>query len=175
MRRAKILATLGPASRDPIVLEALLAAGANGVRINMSHGSQEEHAENIRRARAAAQLMNRPLAVLVDLSGPKIRTGRLKGGRPVQLQTNQTFTITTRDVEGDAVEVSTNYSGIARDVKPGARVLLDDGLIELHVERTTDTDVVCRVVNGGQLSERKGINERYCANPIPGQIVACNQ
>jgi pyruvate kinase len=167
VRRAKILATLGPASREPGVLEELLAAGANAVRINMSHGEQEEHAETIRRARAAAERMRRPLAVLVDLSGPKIRTGVLKGGQPVQLEPNALFTITTRSVVGDAREVSTNYAGMARDVRPGTRVLLDDGAIELSVERTTETDVICRVVNGGQLSERKGINLPGVVLPIP--------
>ncbi len=167
MRRAKILATLGPASREPAQLEALLAAGANAVRINMSHGVQEEHAETIRRARAAAERMRRPLAILVDLSGPKIRTGVLQGGQPIPLEDDSLFTLTTRSVAGDAREVSTNYAGLARDVKPGARVLLDDGLIELRVERTTDTDVVCRVVNGGLLNERKGINLPGVALPIP--------
>src|ERR687893_314856 len=167
MRRAKILATLGPASREPSTLEALLAAGTNAVRINMSHGAQEEHVETIKRARAAAERLKRPLAVLVDLSGPKIRTGVLKGGQPVQLETNALFTITTRSVVGDAREVSTNYAGIARDVKTGARILLDDGAIELLVESTTETDVICRVVNGGTLSERKGINLPGIALPIP--------
>jgi pyruvate kinase len=167
VRRAKILATIGPASREPVVLEALLAAGVNGVRINMSHGTQDEHAENIRRARRAAETMKRPLAVLVDLSGPKIRTGVLKGGQPVQLEANALFTITTRSVAGDTREVSTNYASMARDVKPGARLLLDDGAIELRVERVTDTDVVCRVINGGTLGERKGINLPGVALPIP--------
>jgi pyruvate kinase len=167
MRRAKILATLGPASRDPAAIEAVLAAGANGVRINMSHGTQEEHVETIRRAREASARMKRPLSVLVDLSGPKIRTGVLSGGQPVALESNSLFTLTTRSVAGDAHEVSTNYPGLARDVRPGARVLLDDGLIELNVERTTDTDVVTRVVNGGTLNERKGINLPGVALPIP--------
>ncbi len=167
VRKAKILATLGPASREPVLLEALLAAGVNGVRINMSHGSQDEHAETIARARAAAERMRRPLSVLVDLSGPKIRTGVLKNGQPVQLEANSLFTITTRSVAGDAREVSTNYTGMARDVKPGARLLLDDGLIELHAERTTETDVVCRVINGGPLGERKGINLPGIILPIP--------
>jgi pyruvate kinase len=167
VRKAKILATLGPASREPVLIEALLAAGVNGVRINMSHGTQDEHAENVARARAAAESMKRPLAVLVDLSGPKIRTGVLKNGQPVQLEANSLFTITTRSVAGDAREVSTNYTSMARDVKPGSRLLLDDGLIELHVERTSDTDVVCRVVNGGSLGERKGINLPGVILPIP--------
>jgi pyruvate kinase len=167
VRKAKILATLGPASREPQVLEALIAAGVNGVRINMSHGTQDEQAENIRRAREAAERMQRPLAVLVDLSGPKIRTGVLKNGQPVQLEANSLFTITNRSVAGDAREVSTNYPTMARDVKPGARLLLDDGAIELHAERTTDTDVVCRVVNGGTLGERKGINLPGIILPIP--------
>jgi pyruvate kinase len=167
VRRAKILATLGPASREPGLLESLLAAGANAVRINMSHGTQEEHTETIARARAAAARLKRPLSVLVDLSGPKIRTGVLKGGQPVQLEANALFTLTTRSVVGDAREVSTNYAGLARDVRPGARVLLDDGAIELTVESATDTDVVTRVVNGGTLSERKGINLPGAALPIP--------
>ncbi len=167
MRRAKILATLGPASREPAVLEALLAAGANAVRINMSHGEQSEHAESIRRTRAAAERLKRPVSVLVDLSGPKIRTGVLNGGQPVQLEQNALFTLTNRSVAGDAREVSTNYAGIARDVKPGARILLDDGAIELIVESTTETDVVTRVLNGGTLSERKGINLPGVALPIP--------
>ena len=167
MRRAKILATLGPASREPAVLESVLAAGANAVRINMSHGSQEEHTETIARARAAAERLKRPLSVLVDLSGPKIRTGMLKDGRPVQLEQNAVFTLTTRSVVGDAREVSTNYAGLARDVRPGARILLDDGAIELTVESTTETDVVTRVVNGGTLSERKGINLPGASLPIP--------
>ena len=167
MRRAKIVATIGPATREPTIMEALIAAGANTFRINMSHGTQEEHAESIHRARAAAERMKRPLAILVDLSGPKIRTGVLKGGQPVQLEQNALFTITTRSVVGDAREVSTNYAGMARDVRPGARVLLDDGAIELYVERTTETDVICRVVNGGTLSERKGINLPGVQLPIP--------
>ena len=166
MRRAKILATLGPATRDSAVIESMLAAGVNGVRINMSHGTQEEKVEDIRMVRAAARKLNHPLAVLVDLSGPKIRTGVLKDARPVTLKSDAQFTITTRQVEGNANEVSTNYPDLARVVQPGAKLLLDDGAIALNVEATTKTDLICRVVNGGILGERKGINLPGVSLPI---------
>ena len=166
MRRAKILATLGPASRDAIVLEALLSAGVNGVRVNMSHGTREEKAEDIRTVRAVAQKLNCPLAVLVDLSGPKIRTGSLKDGQPVKLHAGDLFTITTREVVGDASTVSTNYPDLARVAPPGGRLLLDDGAIELQVESATKTDLVLRVLNGGTLGERKGINLPGVTLPI---------
>src|SRR5580765_6684664 len=167
MRKAKILATIGPASRDPQVFEAMLAAGADGVRINMSHGTYEEKAADIQRARAAAGKMDLPLAVLVDLSGPKIRTRSLKDHQPVELKAAQIFTITTRSIEGDNTQVATNYDGMPQDVHPGARILIDDGAIELRVESTTATEVVTRVINGGMLGERKGINLPGVTLPIP--------
>src|ERR1044072_8428857 len=144
LRRAKILATIGPASRDPRVLEAMLAAGVDGVRINMSHGTPDEKAEDIRMARAAAKKMNRPPAILADLSVPKIRTRTLKDHNPVPLKANQQFTITTREIDGDDTQVATNYPGMPQDVHAGARVLLDDGAIELRVESTTETEIVTR-------------------------------
>src|ERR1041384_8603119 len=109
MRRAKILITLGPASREPEIIEQLIAAGANGVRINMSHGTHEEKAVDIERARAAAAKLGKPIAVLVDLSGPKIRTGDLKNDEPVRLVPGAAFTITTRPVTGAEQHVSTSY------------------------------------------------------------------
>jgi len=167
LKKAKILATIGPASREPGVIEAMLAAGVDGVRINMSHGTQDEKAADVKLARAAAAKMNRPLAILADLSGPKIRTRTLKNQQPVELKASQQFIITTRDIEGDSTQVSTNYDGMARDLHAGARILLDDGAIELRVESTTDTDVITRVINGGILSERKGINLPGVKLPIP--------
>ena len=158
MRKAKILATLGPVSRDPATIEALIMAGANGVRINMSHGTRADKEEDIKNVRATALKLNRPVAVLVDLSGPKIRTSQLSAGQPVTLEAGALFTITTRPVDGDAHQVSTNFTELPRVVKPGAKLLLDDGAIALSVESTTETDVVCRVINGGVLGERKGIN-----------------
>jgi len=158
VRKAKILATLGPASREPAVIESLIRAGANGVRINMSHGTREEQADDIKRARAAAKKLNRSLAVLVDLSGPKIRTRQLKDGQPVTLNAGDLFILTTREILGDESEVATNYPDLPRVVEAGSRLLLDDGAIALVVEGTTKTDVTCRVINGGILGERKGIN-----------------
>jgi len=145
----------------------MLAAGIDGVRINMSHGTQDEKAADIQRARAAAEKMGRPLAVLVDLSGPKIRTRALRNNKPVELKAGQVFTITTRAIEGDNTQVATNYDGMPNDVHAGARILLDDGAIELRVESTTATDVVTRVINGGMLGERKGINLPGVTLPIP--------
>jgi len=167
VKKAKILATIGPASREPGVLEAMLAAGVDGVRINMSHGTQDEKAADVRLAREAAEKLNRPLAVLADLAGPKIRTKTLKNHQPVELKANQTFIITTREIEGDAAQVATNYPGMPADVHEGARILLDDGAIELRVEKTTETDIITSVINGGMLSERKGINLPGVKLPIP--------
>ena len=167
MRRAKILATLGPASREQETIEAMISAGLNAIRINMSHGTQLEHAETIQRARVAAEKLNRPLAVLVDLSGPKLRTGILQDAAPVLLENGSSFVITSREIEGNPMEVSTNYKELPKLVQNGAAVLLDDGAIELRVESTTDEDVVTRVINGGLLKERKGINLPNTPLPIP--------
>jgi pyruvate kinase len=166
VRKAKILATLGPASREQSIIESLILAGANGVRINMSHGTREEKTEDIKSARAAAAKLNQPLAVLVDLSGPKIRTRQLKDGQPVTLNAGEEFILTTRDIIGDNKQVATNYPDLAHVVEPGRRLLLDDGAIALLVESTTKTDVVCRVINGGILGERKGINLPGVSLPI---------
>jgi len=148
------------------MIEKLIAAGANGVRINMSHGTHEEKTRDIERARAAAAKLGRPIAVLVDLSGPKIRTGELKDDQPVKLTAGSLFTITTRLVAGDERQVSTNYADLPRVVQPGTRMLLDDGALSLVVESATDTDVICKVIDGGMLGERKGINLPGVALPI---------
>jgi pyruvate kinase len=166
LRKAKILITLGPTSREPEVVEKLIAAGANGVRVNMSHGTHEEKAEDIARARAAAKKTGKALAILVDLSGPKIRTRRLQDGQPVKLNPGSLFVLTTDDVAGDENRVATNYPDLPRVVQPGTRLLLDDGAIALTVESTTDTEVICRVIDGGLLGERKGINLPGVALPI---------
>lgn len=166
VRKAKILATIGPASRTQPVLESILKAGANGVRINMSHGTREEKTEDVKTARAAAEALNKPVAILVDLSGPKIRTRQHKDGKPITLMAGDTFILTTREVLGEGKEVATNYPDLPRVVEPGTRLLLDDGAIELLAESTTKTDVISRVVNGGVLGERKGINLPGVSLPI---------
>lgn len=167
MRRAKILATLGPASNTQETIEAMINAGLNAVRINMSHGSYEEHSATIKLAKAAAKKLDRPLAILVDLSGPKIRTGLLQNAKPVILEAEAEFVITSRDIEGNANEVSTNFKEIPKLVQKGDKILLDDGAIELIVKKVTKTDVTTVVVNGGVLSERKGINLPNTKLPIP--------
>jgi pyruvate kinase len=167
MRKAKILATIGPSSNTRPILEELIKAGVNAVRINMSHGTREEHDESIRLARETAAELGVSLSILVDLSGPKIRTGTLKDGRPVHLAAGESFTITSRKIEGSAGEVSTNFAELPLSVKPGARILLDDGAIQLRVESVTKTDVVTTVLVGGILKERKGINLPNTPLPIP--------
>ncbi|MFL6468368.1 MAG: pyruvate kinase [Pyrinomonadaceae bacterium] len=167
MRKAKILATLGPASSNEKVITAMISSGVSAVRINMSHGTYDDHLNNINLARAAAQKLGRPIAILVDLSGPKIRTRTLVGGLPVELKEGATFVITTREVEGNEFEVSTNFAGLPGTVKPEESILIDDGSIELRVESVSGPDVRCRVVVGGVLLERKGINLPNTHLPIP--------
>ncbi|MEZ5426292.1 MAG: pyruvate kinase [Pyrinomonadaceae bacterium] len=167
MRRAKILATLGPSSKTQEDIENLIRAGANAVRVNMSHGSREQQAATIGHARAAADKLGEPISILVDLSGPKIRTRSLEDKKPVQLRAGELFTLTTRDIVGNEREVSTTFMELPEVVENGATILLDDGSLELKVEEKTDTDVVCRVISGGLLYESKGINLPNTPLPIP--------
>jgi pyruvate kinase len=157
-RHSKIVCTIGPASRDPRILQRLLEAGMDVARMNFSHGSHAEHLSCIQLLRATANKLGKTIAILADLQGPKIRTGALAGGIPVTLRTGQKFTITTRKILGDATRVSTIFLPLPREVHRGDRILLSDGLIELRVESVRLKDVNCRVVNGGALGEHKGIN-----------------
>ncbi len=157
MRRAKIVATIGPASESEDKLRELMLAGMDVARINMSHGERENHGEVIARIRRVAGELNRPIAVLLDLAGPKIRTGKLRGGR-AELKDGDELCITAEDIEGDASRFSSNYAQLAHEVSPGGRILLSDGEIELSVIRTSGADVIARVVHGGVLGDRKGIN-----------------
>jgi pyruvate kinase len=135
-----------------------MRAGMDVARLNFSHGSHEEHAQTIVMLRAAAIARQKPLAILADLQGPKIRTGVLAGGGPVILRAGQQFVITTARVLGDSTRVNTTFTPLPREVQKGDRILLSDGLIELRVDRVTGANVICEVVNGGALGEHKGIN-----------------
>ena len=157
MRRAKIVATIGPASESEDKLRQLMLAGMDVARVNMSHGEREHHGEVIKRIRRVAAELDRPLGIMLDLSGPKIRTGKLRGGEAV-LEDGAEVRITTEQIEGDASRFSASYSSLARDVKPGDRILLSDGELELRVLSTTATDVIAQVLHGGTLGEHKGIN-----------------
>ena len=138
-------------------MREMMIAGMNVARINMSHGEREHHGEVIARIRRVASELNWPVAVMLDLSGPKIRTGKLRGGS-AQLEGGAEVRITSEEIIGDATRFSANYASLAREVKPGDRILISDGEIELQVTGTTDTDVIARVVHGGPLGEHKGIN-----------------
>jgi len=158
LRRAKIVCTLGPATDDPKVLAALLTAGMDVARLNFSHGTHLEHARRLRKLRQAAAACGKVVAVMQDLQGPKIRTGKLEGGKRVDLRVGAPITITARPVTGNARQVSTTYQDLPKEVRVGSCVLLSDGLIELRVERVKGSEIHCRVVNGGELAEHQGIN-----------------
>ncbi|HYL10062.1 MAG TPA: pyruvate kinase [Candidatus Acidoferrales bacterium] len=157
-RRSKIVCTLGPASRSPAMIDRMMRAGMDVARLNFSHGTHAEHAQAIARVREASGRLEKPIAILADLQGPKIRTGPLAGGKPVLLRAGQTFTLTTRPVLGNASCVTTTFRGLPREVHKGDRILLADGLIELRALHTHRDRVLCEVVNGGELGEHKGIN-----------------
>ncbi|MFQ5926142.1 MAG: pyruvate kinase [Terriglobia bacterium] len=158
LRKAKIVATIGPASREPLQLLALLEAGMDVARLNFSHGEHGQHAQVIRDLRRLATLRKRPLAIIGDLPGPKIRTGRLVNGQPVELRTGQRLVLTGQAVVGNHRRIGITYRRLAQDVRPGNRILLADGLIELRVIEIRGREVLCRVINGGTLGERKGVN-----------------
>jgi pyruvate kinase len=157
-RHSKIVCTIGPATRSPRMIRKLLLAGMDVARLNFSHGTPAEHAQSFSMLREAAAAFQKPIAILADLQGPKIRTGALAGGGTVTLRAGQKFVITTAKILGDSTRVSTIFHPLPREVKSGDRILLSDGLIELRVERIRKQEVICQVVNGGLLGEHQGIN-----------------
>ena len=157
MRRTKIVATIGPASSSPKIIDELLLAGANVFRLNFSHGTQEEHGAVISDIRGAALRLDLPVAILLDLRGPKIRTGLLEKGS-IELKPGQMITITTEEIKGNERVISTTYKELPKDVKPGDRILIDDGLMEVKVKAVSGNNVDCEVVYGGILKESKGMN-----------------
>src|SRR5438876_2506756 len=169
MRHTKIISTVGPASDSDTMLDALIAAGTDIFRLNFSHGTQQSHAATFGRVRAAASRAKREVAILQDLSGPKIRTGALKGGRPLQVRTGETLRIATGDFAGEPGRISTTFAALAASVKPGDRLLLADGLVELRVESTDGAEIFTTVVEGGEIGEHKGINAPGI--PLPASAI----
>ncbi|HEY3873333.1 MAG TPA: pyruvate kinase [Actinocrinis sp.] len=166
MRRAKIVCTLGPSSETPEQLAALVAAGLDIGRLNLSHGSYEEHENRYFNLRKAADDAGRAVGILVDLQGPKIRLGRFADG-PVKLARGDAFTITAEDVPGGKTICSTTYKGLAGDCRPGDRILIDDGRVALEVVRVDGPRVECLTVEGGKVSNNKGINLPGVAVSVP--------
>ena len=164
MRRAKIVATIGPMTKSPEMLRRLVNAGMDVARLNFSHGTRDSYREIIADIRRVSQELDQPVAVLQDLQGVKIRTGKLIDGQPVSLVPGAPFSITTEELLGDARRVSTYYEDLPKDVTVGDRVLLSDGLIELRVTGLSETQIDCQVVTGGKLAENQGIN-------IPGAVI----
>ena len=155
--KTKIVATIGPASESPDMLARLIRAGMNVARLNFSHGIPSKHAEVIRRIRDAARETGRRIAIMADLPGPKLRLGEIDP-EPIQLLPGTHFTLTSEDIVGDTQRASTSFERLPRVVKPGDRIFLNDGLVQLVVERVLGNEVECIVVVGGELGSRKGLN-----------------
>lgn len=157
MRKTKIICTLGPASESEEVLREMIKAGMNVARLNFSHGTHEEHQKKLDLVKRLRAEMNVPLATLLDTKGPEIRLGQLKDGK-AELEDGDIFTLTTEDILGDKTRASISFKDLTRDVTEGDTILIDDGLIELKVNKVIGSDIVCTVMNGGKISDRKGIN-----------------
>ncbi len=157
MRKTKIVCTLGPSTDREGILRGMIEAGMNVARFNFSHGSHEDHLRRLTQLKALREELDLPVAALLDTKGPEIRLKDFKGGR-AELQPGQTFTLTTRDIPGDESACAITYKDLPTDVAPGARILLDDGLIEMTADKIEGSDIICTVKNGGWVSNHKGVN-----------------
>ena len=166
MRKTKIICTLGPATDDDKVLKQLMIEGMDVARFNFSHGDYAQHKKNLERVTKYREELGLPIAALLDTKGPEIRVKNFKNGK-VTLNEGQLFTLTTREIEGDEEGVSITYSNLVNDVKVGTRILIDDGLIAMRVDRLTETDIICIVENGGDVSNHKGVNVPNVALSMP--------
>ncbi len=164
MRKTKIICTIGPASQDEATLKELILAGMNVARFNFSHGTHEEQKKKLASVLKASGELGMPVATLQDTKGPEIRLRDFEGGK-VELVAGQTFTLTTEEMLGTSEKATITYKELKDDISVGSSILIDDGLIELSVEKITDTDIVCRVINGGFVSNHKGVN-------VPGAILS---
>ena len=159
MKKTKIVCTIGPKTESKEMLAKVLNAGMNVMRLNFSHGDFEEHGNRIKNLRAIMAETGQKAAILLDTKGPEIRTIKLEGGNDVDLVAGQTFTLTTdTTVVGNKDRVAVTYAGLAKDLKVGNTVLIDDGLIGMEVTAVTDKEVICKVMNNGALGENKGVN-----------------
>src|SRR5216117_3927598 len=168
MRRTKIVCTIGPASSSAAELDRLVTAGLDVARLNFSHGTHEEHAEVIERIRAGEARWGRPIAVLQDLQGPKIRLGTFgpNGGGRVDLEGGKPFTLTAAPVAGTEERASLSPAEVLAQVRAGDQILMDDGMIQLRVEEASPEEVRCRVVQGGRISDHKGVSLPHVPLPI---------
>ena len=157
VRKTKIICTMGPSTEKEGVLEKLMLAGMNVARFNFSHGDHEEQMGRLTKLRATREKLGLPVAALLDTKGPEIRLREFAEGK-VMLEAGQTFTLTTDEIMGDENRVSVSYKDLPKDVAPGTHILIDDGLIEMTVTDVTDTDIICKVINGGKVSNKKGVN-----------------
>ena len=158
MKKTKIVCTMGPNTDNREIMKELALNGMDVARFNFSHGDHAEHKHRLEILESVREELGIPIASLLDTKGPEIRTGKLKDGKKVTLKEGDLYTLTTEEIVGDETRGYINYAGLAEDVKPGDRILIDDGLIELHVREVTGTDIVCRIENGGELGEKKGVN-----------------
>ena len=158
MKKTKIICTMGPNTNDKNLMESLALAGMDIARFNFSHGSHSEHKGRLEILKEVRKKLNLPIAALLDTKGPEIRTGLLKDGKKITLIEGQTYILTTNEIIGDETICHINYDGLNKDVIAGNKILIDDGLIELEVLEINETDIVCKVLNGGDLGERKGVN-----------------
>ena len=158
MKKTKIVCTMGPNTDNREIMKELALKGMDVARFNFSHGDHAEHRHRLEILESVREELGIPIASLLDTKGPEIRTGKLKDGKKVTLKEGDLYTLTTEEIVGDETRGYINYAGLAEDVKPGDRILIDDGLIELHVREVNGTDIVCRIENGGELGEKKGVN-----------------
>lgn len=167
MRKTKIVCTIGPSSEPPEMLRKLVEAGMNVARLNFSHGDFEEHGGRITNIRKVSQELNRTVAILLDTKGPEIRTGKLRE-EPIELIQDETITLTTEEILGDAKRISITYAQLPQDVEVGSTILIDDGLIGLRVTAVNGTEIECHIVNGGTLKSKKGVNVPGVRISLPG-------
>lgn len=158
MRKTKIICTMGPNTNDRTLMKKLVENGMDIARFNFSHGDHEEQKTRMDMLKSVREEVGRPVAILLDTKGPEIRTGLLRDGKKVTLEAGQKFVLTTETVVGDSDKVSISYDGLPDDVEVGTKILIDDGLIEMEVKKILGNEILCQVINGGELGERKGVN-----------------